>query len=239
MRSIGLLVVSLISRASGDEVTAVSAGDRHTCALLQSGQVMCWGSSPRLHKPTRMPERIDGISDAIAISAGDGHTCALGKAGDVRCWGWNNFGQLGDGKTRDLAQPVAAGGVASVAAVFAGHRTTCTLSKNGGVRCFGEGEHGEPNAPYTPAALTSHAVAALSAPNAQLTVALLKDLKLDKGENGDSPLLAWGNDLDRGHLPSPRRIDGITMASALGGRRCALLRSGEVACWGYRHSGQR
>lgn len=233
MLRLGVLLLLLGSRlAVADEVIAISAGDHHSCALLKSGQVMCWGSWPRHRRAGLLPVRIEGVSDATALSSGASHSCVIEKAGGVRCWGWNNFGQLGDGTTRDSAPALLVSGIPAAASLFAGHRATCTIAKDGSVHCVGEGDHSEPKALYTPAAISGRNVIAVSSPNAQRMVALIKDQK-------DDVLLAWGEELSRGKLPSPRRIDGISAVSALGGGPCALLRSGEVACWGLRHGGQR
>jgi alpha-tubulin suppressor-like RCC1 family protein len=39
--------------------------------------------------------------------------------------------------------------------------------------------------------------------------------------------------------PPPRRIRGLERPVSFGGRECALLRSGKMACWSYRNYGQR
>ena len=59
---------------------AISVGDEHACALLDSGAVECWGYNE------------DGQTDApggrfSAVSAGEDHTCALRETGAVKCWG--------------------------------------------------------------------------------------------------------------------------------------------------------
>jgi alpha-tubulin suppressor-like RCC1 family protein len=104
--------VLVIGLAGG--VSAVSAGSRHTCVLMQAGGARCWGynfygqlgngtTSILLDEPVNVSVLTDGLS---AIGAGQRHTCALLQAGGVRCWGANDFGQLGNGSTTPSIKPV-------------------------------------------------------------------------------------------------------------------------------------
>ncbi len=80
------------------------AGDNHSCALLGSGSVKCWGNNDNgqlgdgnAHpgeSRVPVPAIIDG---AWRLTAGGSHTCALANAGKVMCWGANGHGQLGRG----------------------------------------------------------------------------------------------------------------------------------------------
>lgn len=93
--------------ALGGDVRALSVGSQHSCALLASGAMQCWGSNQwaQLGNTTNAgttvpnPEPLDvAAPDAAtaAIAAGRTHTCAVSSNGAVRCWGSNNVGQLGN-----------------------------------------------------------------------------------------------------------------------------------------------
>ena len=85
-------------------VVAISGGYLHTCALMITGGVKCWGNNPygtlgdgtTANSPN--PVDVSGLTKGVAeISAGATHTCALLSSGRVKCWGSNAHGELGDG----------------------------------------------------------------------------------------------------------------------------------------------
>jgi len=84
--------------------TQVSAGGRHTCALLSSGHIECWGRNNRAQlgngttTSTDTPVEVQGIATATQVSAaGWAHSCALLSSGQIQCWGDNQEGQVGNG----------------------------------------------------------------------------------------------------------------------------------------------
>jgi alpha-tubulin suppressor-like RCC1 family protein len=93
------------------DVSAISVGGGHTCALLRDGTVSCWGMNDYGQignmAPTGLPTPMPDLTDVVSISAGALHTCAVRSDGSVRCWGYNVFGQLGDGTTTLSQTPVA------------------------------------------------------------------------------------------------------------------------------------
>ena len=94
----------------GDNRTAaaVCTGDNLACAILDNGDVKCWGSGGQygalagntdIHSPPDTPIDLGDGRTAIDISCGAIHTCVLLDDNSVKCWGWDNHGQLGDGGT--------------------------------------------------------------------------------------------------------------------------------------------
>ena len=97
----------------GIGVSAVAAGEGHTCALTTVGAVLCWGANANgqvgdgstTERATPVPVSAL-VTAAKAITAGQWHTCALTVSGTVTCWGYNGSGGLGDGTTSDRHTPV-------------------------------------------------------------------------------------------------------------------------------------
>ena len=104
-------------------VSALAAGDIHTCAVLTTGVVKCWGV-------TWMGGRLGAgdITNAIAVSAGEGHSCAVLATGAVKCWGDNDYGQLGNGTTTETWSAVQATGLTNNVGVPTTTTTTTTTT---------------------------------------------------------------------------------------------------------------
>lgn len=131
-------------------VTALAAGRYHSCALLNTGTVKCWGRNSygqlgdNSNTLRRTPVDVLGLTNVIAIVAGGSHSCALINTGAVKCWGYNGDGQLGDNTTISRITPVAVTGLSlPVTSLTAGFTHTCGILNNGTVNCWGSNDDGE------------------------------------------------------------------------------------------------
>jgi alpha-tubulin suppressor-like RCC1 family protein len=148
---------------------AVTAGRSHSCALLATGRVACWGSNStgQLGDGTTtnspVPVLVTGIDDAAAVVAGSTSSCALGSTGTVSCWGANADGQLGDGSTTPSPVPVPVSGVSDATALALGPdgTTVCVVRATGSVACWGNNTYGQLGDGSTTPSSTSKAVPTL------------------------------------------------------------------------------
>ena len=158
-----------IDLGTGRTALAISAGDTHTCAILDNATIKCWGfgSNGRLGSGTtnnlgdgagEMGNSL-GIVDigagrtARAISAGIAHTCAVLDNATVKCWGNGGYGKLGYENQNDIGDganemgtnlaAVALGTGRTALAISAGGTHTCALLDNATLKCWGDGSSGQ------------------------------------------------------------------------------------------------
>jgi alpha-tubulin suppressor-like RCC1 family protein len=195
----------------------VVTGGSHTCSLLDSGFVRCWGNNTYGQlgyghtsnvgdgEPVTSEGYVTLGARAVKLAAGRDHTCAVLNNGKVRCWGYNGYGQLGYGNTNNVgdnewvwsAGDVDVGG--AVQDITAGGDHTCALLTNGKVRCWGYGGYGQ-----------------LGYGNTLLI--------------GDNEAPSTAGDVDMG---------GVAIQVSAGAQHtCALLSTGRLVCWGRDYSGQ-
>jgi len=141
----------------------IAAGAYHTCAIVTSGGVYCWGYNAwgQLGNGTTgdssVPRAVTGISaGAATIATGSGFACAKLSSGGVKCWGYNNVKQLGHGTTANSSTPVDVLGLDGTPATlaignFANH--ACVLQNTNAV-CWGGNTYGQlgNNSPATSSA---------------------------------------------------------------------------------------
>jgi len=140
----------------------VSAGAGNTCALLENGEVYCWGSAlagqlgngVAADVIKNSPVQVQGIDNATDISVGFLHSCATLENGEAKCWGEGSEGKLGDGTTMNRATPVTVKNLGDGAPIdiSAGKDHTCAVvlvrslnppERETQVRCWGSNLSGQ------------------------------------------------------------------------------------------------
>ena len=114
-------------------VTRISAGQTHTCALA-GGALLCWGNGSKGQvgngqtAGNNAQTAVQGsLSSVAALDAGYSHTCAIDGAGAAWCWGGNAHGECGTGTGAVISTPVPVAGGHKWTAISAGNQFTCGI----------------------------------------------------------------------------------------------------------------
>ena len=200
--------VDVIGLGSG--VKSISAGLQHTCALMVSGSVKCWGSNSLNFLGSIPMGQLGDGTDAIfrsapvdvvdlptgvqSISAQPYSTCAVVAGGEVKCWGY---------------RPTQEAGLASGIAMVAGdvYRLQTSLS--------------------LPPQIYPHRCAVTALAAAECWGAN------PNGELGDGTLTPRSTPAPVSGLAS-----GVTSVAVGRAHACALTDDGRVHCWGRNQEGQ-
>lgn len=151
-------------------ITAVTAGTRHSVALMSDGTVWTWGGNhygqlgytPGINSLTLTdsctitsafvmpcsydPQKVPGLDHIVAISAGSDHTLALKGDGTVWAWGYNNNGQLGTGSATGetpIQTPAKVPGLTGITAIAAGAYHSLALKNDGTAWAWGDNGQGQ------------------------------------------------------------------------------------------------
>jgi len=252
----------------GGAAIRIAAGNTHSCALLDTGALRCWGHGEhgRLGNQDTgdvgnmlgemPPADVDLGGVAVDVVAGGSHTCALLDSGAVRCFGSGGRGKLGYGNTDDVGDdepPSAAGDVdlgGTAIQLVAGGGHTCALLDTGAVRCFGNGEWGQlgygsednigdDDGEMPPADVPIGGTAVALAAGSSHTCAVLDGGAVRCWGAAWNGQLGYGDEEclgdEPGELPSPEvQLGGaVSQIVAGGNHNCVVLEGGVVRCWGH------
>jgi alpha-tubulin suppressor-like RCC1 family protein len=197
-------------------VEEIGAGGFRSCALINNGQVKCWGYNNEgqigdgTHYNLRLtPVSVLGIggtgvlTNVTHISVGDTQACALISGGTVDCWGKNDVGQLGNGTRNQTLTPTQVVGVlgdtgplTGIIQISAGENHVCAVKQGGTIYCWGADDYGQ----------------------------------LGNSASGTGTYSSY-----------PVLVSGITNATQVSSgflHACALLSDQSVKCWGYNGFGE-
>ena len=257
-------------------VVAISAGDLHSCALLATGQVECWGNNNvgqlghgTNNNISNIPVlvRTPGVfgtplTNVVAIAAGGAHSCALLATGHVECWGGNNsVGDLGNGNTNANAKnpvvvhsPTNGPMLTNAVAISAGVLGSCALLANGQAVCWGAQLGNGTNAISATSNFPVVVRSPTNGPALTNAVAITVGVEYSCALLANGQAVCWGlnlyGELGNGTNANSSNFpvvvhdlsNGPTLpnvvAIAAGHDSCALLADGTAVCWGDDGSGE-
>ncbi|MBI3070640.1 MAG: hypothetical protein HYY84_00800 [Deltaproteobacteria bacterium] len=229
---------------------STAAGGHTSCAVLSTGDVVCWGDNQygQLGNGSAVASSSDsvsvsGLSRATSVVVGDDHACARLVGGTISCWGRNDRGQLGDGTTtdRNVATPIS--NLGDVVGITAGRKFSCVLRVGGDGACWGENDAGQLGNNTTVDQWNPVAIQGL--PNAKRIVAGNRHMCALATDGG---VFCWGRnssgqvgDGTTTDRTTPVPVSGLAgiQSIAVGAQHsCALRDDGTAACWGLNWNGQ-
>jgi hypothetical protein len=147
----------------------VAAGGQHACALLNTGEVRCWGRNDlnqvgvSTMNQTRCVEgslmyacaktavAVNGEPRARALALGGLFSCLITEdaSAEAKCWGDNRNGAIDSASTAiNVTRPVTVPGMTNVRLLAAGKKHACAVNTSNELWCWGSNEAGQlgPNA---------------------------------------------------------------------------------------------
>jgi alpha-tubulin suppressor-like RCC1 family protein len=213
---------NLLAVDLGTTAKAISAGDSHTCAILDNSQVKCWGDNyygqlgqgdniNRGYGSNQMgslnPVNLGSERTAKSITTGTGYTCVILDDDSVKCWGRGHAGQLAHGKTQPVDSPpnlpINLGSGITAKAITAGKFHTCAVIDNSSIKCWGLNDSGQ--------------------------------LGLENTSNRGDEQNEMGDNLPAVDLGAGKTARAISTGDR---HTCAILDNASIKCWGSNISGE-
>ena len=226
-------------------VVAVEAGTHHTCAVMETGGVKCWGWNYLGHLGDgtttwrSTPVDVAGLDEPVtALAGGYGHTCALTASGGVKCWGSDYQEELGAETSETCADfftglqfpcsltPLDVVGLNSGVTSIASDGThTCAVTLAGTVMCWGDngdGELGDGTTIRRPTPVDVCADAACTEPLSGVAAVTAGLFRHTCALMADSHVKCWGDNL-RGALGDGSVEDRFVPVDVVTGRAGQLF----------------
>lgn len=221
-----MALLGYVNLGVGRTAKSISAGEYHTCAILDNDQLKCWGANWTgqlgYDDDTNRGDAAGSMASlgyiylgvgrtAKSVVAGSSSTCAILDNNLIKCWGTNGFGELGYDDTSNRGDTpgsmlsldyvnIGAGRTAKSISLGSGH--TCVLLDNNQVKCWGYNNAGQ----------------------------LGYDDILNRGVSaGQMSALGYVN------LGVGRTAKLISLGYS---HSCAVLDNDQVKCWGGNYTGQ-
>ncbi|MCX6016516.1 MAG: hypothetical protein NT020_13155 [Chloroflexales bacterium] len=241
-------------------VVAIVAGGAHTCALLQRGDVACWGwnnvgqvgnGAGGAAQNINTPQPVVGHLGITGVGVGANHICMVDSLGTVWCWGDNGFGQLGignqiGGSTRTFPSEVDA--AANTIAVTSGANHTCALLVTNDLNCWGRNKIGQLGNSFSgdiadspvPYFVGNFVGVTAFAVGGDQSCAIVSGQIYCWGDNQYGQIASEPVGIGE-FRTTPTPIFGVTTAIdvVVGAQHvCALLKDATVTCWGRNNQHQ-
>jgi alpha-tubulin suppressor-like RCC1 family protein len=240
----------------GNYAVAIGAGNNHTCAVMNTGSVKCWGWNTfgqlgygdTVQRNTPGPDINFGTVGATKVAAGRYHTCITTTTSTARCWGTGSNGQLGYGNFSSLFTPggdINFGGI-QISMIDAGEFYTCAMLVTGGARCWGQNSTGQlgygnttqRNSPGPDINFNGALVTSISTGFRHTCAVLNTQTARCWGENITGKL-GYGDTTQRLSPGPDINFNGTLVNKIFAGyiHTCAILVTGGTRCWGSSTSG--
>lgn len=229
------------------DAIGLALGDRHTCVLLEGGEVVCFGDNAMgelgndevgTTSAEPQPVSFGSAGRVVELVAGGRSNCARSSDGKVSCWGANDCGKLG--KDAD-ASPIFA------TPQRAGIEGATKLAMGGTLACFVVGTTVSCQGSVAETGCSTQSVALEGEKRSPIEVVLGTSHGCVLYELGS--VSCWGDGAkgqlgniglgDTGMVAFTENLPAASVdIASFADNTCTLLENGRVVCWGVSESGQ-